>query len=422
MSLFSKAPAKKPGESKADAQARASGRLGANDGGVRNPDRRSDAERARHTGKTFSGGITITGFGLVEPSPTRRVIEVTHGNAGMCAVLENAVLLFASGHAEPARALLAGGIETDAETRASPLAWLSLFDLLQRAADRTAFEQLALRYVVQFERSAPTWDDSARPTAGQVSAAPGGYISMTGKLTAASAAQLESLRRVIVKNTSQARFDLAATAEFDAAGAQLLADVLGEARRRQYPLRLQRPENLIRALDAAVKRGREGGEGAWLLALELLQWRNDRAAFDDLAVEYAVTFEVSPPSWEPPLAPESAIESGADAAASQAAAGENVADGDSGEAESLALSGVVTGPRPEQAARITAFAEGRDTVQVDMTQVERVDFVGAGAIYNAVQTVEEQRKAVQFFGASPIIRAMLLLIGVSPGHFFKRAG
>ena len=59
-------------------------------------------------------------------------------------------------------------------------------------------------------------------------------------------------------------------------------------------------EKLKPGLDAAVKKGRDGGEGAWLLSLELLQWANAHAAFEDRAVEYAVTFELSPPSWEPP--------------------------------------------------------------------------------------------------------------------------
>ena len=37
-------------------------------------------------------------------------------------------------------------------------------------------------------------------------------------------------------------------------------------------------------LAAAVKQGVDGGEGAWLLALELLQWQQDRDAFENLAV------------------------------------------------------------------------------------------------------------------------------------------
>ena len=419
MALFSKLPARKPGLSKPDAQGRSSGQQGADGGGAAHPERR-EGEAGWRPGKTVSGGITITGFGLVEPSPTRRVIEVTHGNAGMCAVLENAVLLFASGHAEPARALLAEGVERDAETRMSPLAWLALFDLMQRAGDRSAFEQLALEYVVQFERSAPTWDDRVRPATGH-RPAPGGYVSMTGKLTAASAVQLESLRRAIAKNASQARFDLAALAEFDDAGARLLAEVLGDARRRQYPLRLQRPENLTHALDAAVQRGRDGGEGAWLLSLELLQWQGDRAAFDDRAVDYAVTFEVSPPSWEPPMLAGTSGAQAPDAGAAAKAAGEMVADALAAAGEVLAWSGVVIGSHPEAVARLFEFADGREIVPLDLTQVERIDFVGAGAVYNAIKALEERRRAVQIFGATPIIRAILLLIGVAPGHFYKKA-
>jgi len=403
MALFSKLPVRKPGTPRSAGDGR---------GGVAPVDPRAKATEAARN-KT-GGGITITGFGLVEPSPTRRIIEVTHGNAGMCAVLENAVLLFASGHADAARTLLADGIESDDEAKESPLAWLSLFDLLQRAGNRQAFEQLALGFVLQFERSAPTWDDRVRPVAATRPPG-GGYVSVTGKLTAATSAQLEPLRQAIAKNTSQARFDLAAITGFDEAGARLLAGVLGDARRRQYPLRLQRPEALRRALDAAVKRGRAGGEGAWLLWLELLQWQNDSAAFDDGAVDYAVTFEVSPPSWEPPVLATSPAQARADAAAEALADG--TIDGD----DMLAWSGVVSGAHPEQLAKLTEFADGRITIPVSMAEVERIDFVAAGAIFNAIKTLEEHGKTVQIFGATPIVRAILLLIGIAPGHFFKKA-
>jgi hypothetical protein len=57
-----------------------------------------------------------------------------------------------------------------------------------------------------------------------------------------------------------------------------------------------------------------------------------------------------------------------------------------------------------------------------MTAVDRADFVCAGALLNAVARIEGQRKAVQIHGASPIIRALLLLIGLSPRHFVKKPG
>ena len=404
MALFPKSPAKKqpppkpgPGEP---------GHFGG---------RHDGAPAWRRTEAQKSGGITITGFGLVEASPTRRVIEVTHGNAGMCAVLENAVLLFASGHADQSRALLADGVASDRETKGSPLAWLALFDLLQRAGERAAFEQLALQYVVQFERSAPTWDDRAQ-TSSSARPAQGGYISVTGKLSAASAPQLDSLRRAIAKNVSQARFDLAAINGFDDDGARLLADVLGEARRRRYPLRLQRPDNFRNALETAIAKGQVAGEGAWLLSLELLQWQNDRAAFDDRAVDYAVTFEVSPPSWEPPAAPAAAGETAEPAGA----AAEPETGAGAGLADALVWTGVVAGTHSEPVSKLNEYADGREVLQVDMSSVERIDFVGAGAVFNAIKDIEGRNKAVQIVGATPIIRAILLLIGITPGHFYKK--
>jgi anti-anti-sigma regulatory factor len=416
MALFPKLPAKRHAPPKPDTNA---GRDGSTAPGAPAAKGNAGASGYRPV-KSPSGGITITGFGLVEASPTRRVIEVTHGNAGMCAVLENAVLLYASGHAEAARTLLAEGVGSDPETQLSPLAWLALFDLLQRAGDRSAFEQLALQYVVRFERSAPAWNDRIRPPA-DPRAPVAGYVGVTGKLTAGSATQIESLKRAIATNVSQARFDLAAITDFDDAGARLLADVLGEARRKQYPLRLQRQDRLRHGLEAAVRKGQAGGEGAWLLSLELLQWQGDRAAFDDRAVDYAVTFEVSPPSWEPPLTTGDVPPPAAEAGEAIAAAAETDPAGAAYDAETLAWSGVVAGPHPAQVAKLAEFANGRNVVPVEMREVERIDFVGAGAIYNAIKSVEDQRKVVQIFGATPIIRAILLLIGVSSGHFHKKS-
>jgi anti-anti-sigma regulatory factor len=406
MALFPKLPAKKHAVPRPDAGARRE-----------NPPAGAGAS-GKPAARSASGGITITGFGPVETSPTGRVIEVTHANAGMGAVLENAVLLYASGHTEQARALLADGIANDPETQLAPLAWLALFDLHQRTLDRPAFEQLSLAYVVRFERSAPAWNDQMRPIAAP-RAQPGGYIGVTGKLTADSATQLEALKRAIAGNVSQARFDMAAISDFDDAGARLLADVLGEARRRQYPLRLQRMDNLHRALEAAVKKGPAGGEGAWLLALELLQWQGARDAFDDRAVDYAVTFEVSPPSWEPPiLAGEAALPGAGGAPAGPVEADPSAAAEDS---DTLKWAGVIAGAHPVQIAKLTEFAAGRSVLSLDMTEVDRVDFVGAGAVFNAIKSIEGQGKSVQILGTTAIVRAMLLLIGISAGHFYKKA-
>jgi anti-anti-sigma regulatory factor len=353
--------------------------------------------------------ITVTGPpSLIDWSPDAQpAIQVTEANPGLCSVLENAALLYASGQAVQARQVLEQGVATDNDAKVSPLAWLALFDLMQRASDRAAFDQVALQYVVVFERSAPAWEEvqpqqriGSRPTAG-------GYFALTGKLSAANELPINNMLAATQKQ-SQVRLDLGSLTGADDAGARHLADALAQLRKRRYALVLQHPEKIRHALESAVKQGREAGEGYWILLLELLQWENDREAFEDRAVEFAVSFEFSTPSWEPPPgATEVSLPPDAPTAAA-------------GTPEVLCWQGTMIGPNDPQLAKFAEFREGRSTVPIDLSAVDRIDFVCAGAILNTIIRSESQRKTVQIAGASPIIRALLLLIGISPRHFIKK--
>jgi ABC-type transporter Mla MlaB component len=414
MSMFSKPPTKKPEPAGADARQR--GAPPVNPG--RAPSAREVASHAAHKAAGAAdrrqvdpgADITVTGPSLIEwSSPGQPSFEVAQANPGLCAVLEDAALRYASGHAEQARALLEQGVQSDHDTKLSPLAWLALFDLQQRAGDKIAFDQFAMHYVVQFERSAPAWEATEKPQPG-ARVASGGYIGLTGKLTSGVATQLEGLKRAMAKQLSEVRLDLMSVTGFDDEGARLLATALGDARRKKFTIQLQRAEKLKPMLEAMVKKGREGGEGAWLLSLELLQWSSAHAAFEDRAVEYAVTFELSPPSWEPPLLPKTVD---APPAAD--------AEGSPTESEMLCWTGALLGSSALQLGRLNEYAQSRPVIAVDMSRIERIDFVCAGTLLNTINRIEGQRKAVQFVGASPIIRALLLLIGISPRHFVKKA-
>ena len=181
-------------------------------------------------------------------------------------------------------------------------------------------------------------------------------------------------------------------------------------------LSIQRPEKLVAALDAAVARGVAGGEGAWLLSLELLQWQHDQPTFDERAVDFAVTFELSPPSWEPP--PRASSDKSGTMDDAKAAAERRVRA--SQDKETLAWEGVLAGAAPSQLARLADLASRGAVAQIDMTDVERIDFIFAGALFNSIGRIEGQGKAVQIVGATPIVRALLLLIGISPRHFVKK--
>jgi len=404
MAFFSKPPAKKkPDPVKADDRPHAAS--------ARELAAQAAIKGGRRQMEPAGGDITVTGASLVQWTPAQASFEVAQANPGLCAVLENAALRFASGQAADARAQLEEGIENDVDTKLSVLAWLALFDLLQRQGDKAAFDRLALQYVVQFERSAPAWEADEKP-----SAAPrviGGTIAVTGRLSAASTTQIEGIKRAIARQTHGARLDLLSVIDFDDDGARLLANALADARRARLGLQLLPGAKLGAALATALKNGRAAGESAWLLSLELLQWANDRAAFEDRAIEFAVAFEVSPPSWEPPPAP-------VDTAPAKAAAQQDTNADDALEPEMLKWAGVMTGSLAPQLGLLADSTHASAVIPVDMSKVERIDFVCAGALLNLINRIESQRKAIQIVGASPIIRALLLLIGVSPRHFVKK--
>ena len=410
MALFSKPPAKKPEPPKGARKVRgigtatrpASTRHGAHGSTKSRHDKRPPAHRPGEQ----PASLRRAGDNVIEWLPAQPVLETT-SPASMCGVLENAALLFASGQAGPARVRLEDGVANDPEALKSDLAWLALFDLLQRAGDRSGFDQLALRYVVNFEQSAPGWETLDTPAPGKRTAPIGNYIAMSGELNAASAMQIESVKRA---GTKEVRLDLSTITGFDSAGAGLLAEALGMVRRQRAALSLERVERLRSLLEKAVREGKRAGQGAWLLLLELLQWQGDQVAFDDRAVEYAVTFEMSPPSWEPP------------ASAGPAGPSAQVGSGTTAEdLDAIAWSGEVTGASPRALTTVLDVAQSRATVLLDLAKLERIDFAAAAALVNAVNRLATQRKTLQIAGATAIVRALLFLVGLPPTHFVKRA-
>jgi len=411
MAIFGKPPTRRP-ESKS---------------GERKPKREPKVMSARELAAHAAGrkgkapaleplGVTsMRGPSVIEWSTAPNSIEVAQPSAGLSPVLENAALLFANGQDADAREALEQGVANDPETRLSPLAWLALFDLLQRAGERAAFDQLAMQFVLQFERSAPSWEEPAKRTAAEAQGG-GGYIAITGKLSQGSAQQLEGLKRALEKCVPRARLDLASVSGFDDAGARLLACELARARSQRMELALQRPDKLRDALEEAVAKGREGGEGAWLLSLELMQWAHDQSAFDERALDFAVAFEVSPPSWEPP--PDSARRAAQDETAAAAEATQRRAAAK--DRDVVEFEGVLAGASPPGLARLADVAARHSSTQIDMRGVERIDFVCAGALLNAIGRIESQGKSVEIESVSPIVRALLLLIGISPRHFVRK--
>jgi ABC-type transporter Mla MlaB component len=211
--------------------------------------------------------------------------------------LEQARRLQAAGQAQQAcqtlDAALQGGFDfgTDAEA-----AWSLLLDLCQATAQRERFDELALEFARRFEKSPPAWRGGSTAAA----AAPAGKLvsaSLSGTLNARVEGPLQQVLKVCLRNP--VRIDLARIVAADDHGCALLLAALDTCRKSRARCVLAGAGHLADLLAGMTQQGRRADEHAWLLLLHLYQRLGREAAFEDAALAYAVTFELSPPSWEP---------------------------------------------------------------------------------------------------------------------------
>lgn len=349
-------------------------------------------------------------------APQAGRIEVDEDSA-LSPTLENAALMFAHGNGTAATAALNHALGTP--ERAQLLVWMCLFDLHARTNDRAAFDELALRFVVQFERSAPAWDELAPGVSSAVAgmAARGGPKSLLrGELTDPQSPVIVTLSEAAKrKDATPPRFDLD-VADLDGVNdicGTLLAGALAALRRKGAIVTFRALDATIRRLSVPLEAGKAQRKGQWYLVLELLQWAGSANLFDDRAVDFAITFEISPPTMEP-LAPAQRNAMSAQIAAVDAPVdpihddrviwtGELVGSSASC-LNSIALANITTNP-----------------VIVDMRRVLRVDFICGSAIANAFTRLMAQAIDVRVVGASPIVQTLMQLTGTPAGLFAKSA-
>jgi ABC-type transporter Mla MlaB component len=343
--------------------------------------------------------------------PMHSAIEVAEGRTELCSALENAALFYGNGQVDSARQTLAEAVVSDVEARHSMLAWLALFDLLQRAGDKPGFDVLALRFAPAFERSPPVWEEHragvARPSPSAKTAGTA-TVRFAGSLAGDGLSQLDALFKATA-TTPKCKLDFSAVTAVDETLCRMLAETLRALRHKAYPLQIQGAQTPRTLLEGELRVGEPILEGYWLLLLELLQWTEEHDAFDEHAVNYAVSFEVSPPSWEG-LTSQQKHQQG------------NVVSPDSSDApaedaDAFACHGVMVGPSEAQIIKLREFVQDKRAITVDFSAVERIDFVCAGALLNVLEIGERAHKPIQIIGASAIVQALLLVIGVKQSCF-----
>ncbi|MGE5027062.1 MAG: STAS domain-containing protein [Betaproteobacteria bacterium] len=317
--------------------------------------------------------------------------------------VEESAILYASGHADQAAALLLDHIRSVPE-EADAQPWLMLFEIYQIQGEQRQFEELALEFVVEFERTAPIWSDAkvagakaGKPSAGSLAE---GYVALAGMVTGDSDALFQSLAQAAQKG-SGLRLDFSRLEGVDAAGSRRLVQALQELKKSGKKITPISASRLVDLLKGQIGQGGADERAYWQLLLNLYQCQGLQAEFEDLAVDYAVAFEESPPSWEPafPCKPVAAATVDEPAAVPQ-------------DSDVFYLRGVISTDSEQQLQDLSRFAAAHAEVYLDMTEVPRIDFVSIGNFINVMAALSGSGKSVLIRNANEMVRALLGIMGV----------
>jgi len=323
-------------------------------------------------------------------------MHLEEGVDEMAPSAEEAAILYANGGYDEARAVLESALETTTAPNARFDLWAMLLDLLRLTAQKDRFEQISLNFATEFERSPPAWMDlssqSARGNAPKVQT-----VNLSGQLGGNAAAQFAQLIQIGMRSGAL-RIDLSRLRGVDAAGAELLYRAVRGLRRAKIKLSLSGAVSLSNILEGQVTSGTRENQTLWLLLLEVLQFTDQQERFEELALEYAMTFEESPPSWEP-IAEAIASQIGADAI-------------DATMSQIYTLEGEIVGPNVDMLRKITAFAAERTKVEIDCGRLRRMDFVSAGTLFNIVSQLHTQGRLVVLTGVNSMVAALMQVMGL----------
>ena len=324
-------------------------------------------------------------------------IEVTEIATGIGVVYEEAAVLYANGNDRDAEQLLTAVFDDPTATVGEGL-WMMLLDLYRLTGQRERFDVRVIDYARRFERSPPAWEDlSVQPAKRRTEAA--ALINLPAALTAQTAQQLQQLC-VIGRKSGTLRVDLGRVRSIDDQGCALVRQTLAQLATDRVKLTIFNASRLVDLLSPKVKPGQAENRDYWMLMLEVLKYTGESSRFEDMAVDYAVTFEESPPSWESKQ-PASTEERTAASEASR----------EHGE-EEFFFDGELTGSSSEAIRKLDEFASTRQVVAVDCGQLRRVDFVAAGTLFNALASLQARGKIVQLNRVNAMVGALMRVMSI----------
>lgn len=346
------------------------------------------------------------------------------------AELEEVAIRFANGDDEGAELGLlevlgsGGGRSTHVET------WLALFDLYRANGWRDKFESAALDFVGCFNRSAPQWFSMPdmvtllrQPVAPGVAAH---WIcpSVMGVQTVAA------LKAALTRAPMPWRLDWRNLKKIDSTAVNALHQLFSSWSEQNIELRFIGDEQL----QMALRNGTVSGDATvppqwWLLRLMVLRVTHQPDDFEITALDFCVTYEVSPPAWMSARCQYKAINSQGEAEVSSTVISEILKEsnammnGDdtlldsaqsiSSTSASVELSGQVQGDVQAVLESLNGKFSDTECMVISCAKLIRVDFSAAGALLNWVSEREAEGRTVHFAEVNRLVAAFFSVIGIT---------
>ncbi|KNZ67590.1 hypothetical protein AB595_26905 [Massilia sp. WF1] len=316
--------------------------------------------------------------------------------------VEEAAILYANNQVEAAEQALRACLDSACRGERQP--WWMLFDLYQATGREPAFESIAIDYASHFETSPPAYSPLLAPLGAQSSAqAFAGATptaSLSGRLDGAAGAQLA---RVLDSTLPLVRLEFSTVASATPEGCAVLLAALQTLRQGGRELVVAGADHLIAVLRPMLAIGERGaGEAPWLLLLELLLLMNREKDFEETAMDYCVTFEVSPPSFEAPA--RAAVSVGA------------TADSPASSGDRFLLPGLIEGNSVALLDAIDAHAGPHASLVLDCSRLARIDYAAATALVARLRQLAgagsaDAKRSIELRDLNHLVAALLRLLG-----------
>ncbi|MDR0479268.1 MAG: STAS domain-containing protein, partial [Burkholderiaceae bacterium] len=290
-----------------------------------------------------------------------------------------------------------------------------------------AFDGLVSEFIALFGRSAPQWDraESAAP----LSTAPQLQVTRAGAFAWVSPSQLSdralaALTGAVKRTAPPWRIDWRYVKAVEADVLPALGALFTQWADAPTRIQFLGGEHLLEVLAGQSTTGDKNADPAWWsVRLTLLRLMGEPDRFDQTALDYCVTYEISPPSWTPPKSNYTALAADGQPESAPADKAEELPPfvPTTVTGELLAATGVfktaLKGEIAQHATRaLSALPQSLDRVQIiefDCRALRRVDFAAAGEFLNWSLDQQSQGRTVTFRDVHRLLAAFFSVIGVN---------